>query len=67
MEIKLSSSKKGYHLIAWHDKGYSFKFSLFIRKLAGDDKIRINLDKKTGRQVQVLFDEKYVKVIRCEH
>ena len=64
MEIKPSPSKKGYHVIAWHDKGYSFKFSLFIRRLAGDDKIRINLDKRTGRQVQVLFDKKKVEVIK---
>jgi len=59
--IRKSSSGKGYHVIAWSEnKGVSKKKLLKIRKKAGDDTIRIMLDNKTGRQIQVLFTEKGV-------
>lgn len=58
LEIKLSSSKKGYHLIAWHDVGVSKKKLMEIRKKAGCDKIQLMLDAKSNRQIQVMFDRK---------
>ena len=60
LEIKLSSSKNGYHLISWHDDvGVSKKKLMQIRKKAGCDKIQLMLDSRTGRQIQVLSDTKH--------
>lgn len=56
VEVKLSPSGKGYHIIAWRDKGISLKKLLKIRSEAGDDPARIWFDSLAGREINVLFD-----------
>ena len=58
LEIKLSPSKRGYHIISWADKGVPLKKLLKIREKAGDDSIRCFLDSRSTRMKQVLFDTK---------
>lgn len=58
LTIKQSPSGKGFHVICWSDKGVTLKKLLKIRKKAGDDRIRIMLDGKSHRIIQVLFDYK---------
>lgn len=61
--IGLSPSGKGYHIISWHKTGVSKEKMMKIRKKAGDDKIRIMLDNRTGRQSDVLFSRKIKKKV----
>jgi len=58
LTVKLSSSGNGFHAISWSKKGVTLKKLLKIRKKAGDDKIRIMLDSKSHRAIQVLFTKK---------
>jgi len=58
LTVKLSSSGNGFHAISWSKKGVTLKKLLKIRKKAGDDKIRIMLDGKSFRAIQVLFTKK---------
>jgi hypothetical protein len=64
LTIKQSPSGRGYHIISWSDKGVTLKKLLKIRGKSGDDKIRIKLDGKTGRQIQVLFTEKKKTILK---
>lgn len=56
----ISASKRGMHVIAWHNEGFPKKKLLELRMLLGDDKMRIFLDSKTGRHINVLFDKKQI-------
>lgn len=56
--IKKSPSKRGYHITAWSDEGVPLDTLIKIRREAGDDTIRCDLDERSGRQIQVLFDYK---------
>lgn len=58
LEINQSPSKRGYHIIAWSQTGVSKKKLIKIRRKAGDDKIRCDLDARSGRQINVLFTNK---------
>jgi hypothetical protein len=58
LTVKPSSSGHGFHVIAWSDKGVPLKKLLKIRKKAGDDNIRIMLDGKSNRMINVLFTSK---------
>ena len=58
IEIKPSPGGKGYHIIAWSKKGVTLPKLIEIRKNAGDDQIRCNLDLKANRMIQVLFTNK---------
>jgi len=63
--VKKSSSGNGYHVIAWtSNKGRTLKKLIKIRRKAGDDKIRCDLDLKANRQIQVLFTRKKKKEIK---
>ncbi len=60
LQIK-KSSKKGYHIKAWHKKNKSFKEIIKDRTQIGDDQRRINYDKqrqKLNMPTQVLFNKK---------
>jgi hypothetical protein len=61
INIKKSPSKRGYHITAWSDDGVSLDALIKIRREAGDDSIRCDLDERSGRQIQVLFDYKRKK------
>lgn len=67
LTVKQSSSERGLHIIAWHDVGFWKEELLRIRAEAGDDYMRINLDKRPHRHKQVLFDQKkrVKKCMRC--
>jgi len=67
LTVRKSSSGKGYHVIAWADKGRTLKKLIKIRRKAGDDKIRCDLDLKSNRQIQVLFTKKKKKEIKNEN
>jgi len=58
LTVKLSASEHGFHIIAWADKGVPLKKLLKIRRKAGDDGIRIMLDGKSNRMINVLFTSK---------
>ena len=58
LTVRMSSSRKGIHVIAWSKKGVSLKKLLKLRCKAGDDRIRCRLDSCSGRQIQVLFTKK---------
>jgi hypothetical protein len=58
LTIKKSPSKRGYHVVAWSEKGVTLDQLLKIRREAGDDIIRCSLDSRSGRQINVLFDYK---------
>lgn len=58
LTVKLSSSRRGFHVISWSDKGVPLKKLLKIRKKAGDDNMRCFLDSRSTRMKQVLFDTK---------
>lgn len=58
LSVKNSPSNKGFHVVAWSNKGVTLKKLLKIRHKAGDDRIRCMLDSKSHRQIQVLFSEK---------
>jgi len=67
LTVRKSSSGNGYHVIAWTStKGRTLKKLIKIRRKAGDDKIRCDLDLKSNRQVQVLFTKKTKKEIKNE-
>jgi len=52
------SANKNYHLKA-HGLPISFKVSLFIRILLGDDRMRVKLDMRRARKPkQILWSEK---------
>lgn len=48
----------GRHIVAWSDRGLYKHELLLLRRLCGDDEIRIELDRKSHRQKGVLFDKK---------
>lgn len=59
-EIYMSSSKKGYHIIIYGLK-ITFEDCINFRKMLGDDRRRIYIDKirdRQGHSTQVLFDYK---------
>jgi len=59
LTVKPSATNKGFHIISWHkDKGFTLEKLLKIRKKAGDDHIRIMLDSKSNRVINVLFTSK---------
>jgi hypothetical protein len=58
VESRLSPSGRGLHIIAWHDVGFTKEKILKIRIELGDDVIRVLLDSKTGRDINVLFEKK---------
>lgn len=58
LTVKLSPSGHGFHVIAWSDKGVPLQKLLKIRRKAGDDSIRIMLDAKSNRMINVLFTSK---------
>lgn len=58
LTVKVSPSGHGFHVIAWADNGVTLKKLLKIRKKAGDDNIRIMLDAKSNRMINVLFTSK---------
>lgn len=61
IEIRESPSKRGIHLIGWSNKNYSQKKMYKVRRLAGDDKNRIFLDRSCKKKIkQVLFKKKEV-------
>lgn len=61
--VKLSPSGKGYHIIAWSDKGVPLRELLKIREEAGDDPARIWFDSMACREINVLFDNKNYRII----
>jgi len=61
--IKISPSGKGFHIIAWNNKGVPFDKLLKIREEAGDDPIRIKFDSMPGREINVLFHKKIKRII----
>jgi hypothetical protein len=64
--IRLSSSKRGYHVI-WRGLKISEERSIELRKLIGDDPKRIYLDECSDiRTKQVLFSKKEVRDISVE-
>jgi len=64
LEIKLSPSGKGYHIIAWTAKGVSLEKLVKIRREAGDDPIRCDLDLMGDRAIQVLFTNKVKRILK---
>lgn len=58
LTIRDSPTGKGYHIICWSDHGVSKKKLIKIRRKAGDDPIRCDLDERSNRQIQVLFTHK---------
>jgi len=64
--LRLSPSGKGYHIIAWSDKGVPLRELLKIREQAGDDPARIWFDSMTHREINVLFDNKRYRFITME-
>ena len=68
--VRLSSSGRGFHIIAFHKgEGYYLDKLLKIRKKAGDDSTRCLLDGRllsghSRRAVQVLFYKKEKKEIK---
>lgn len=63
-EVRVSPGGHGRHIIAWSETGLPSHELIMLRRIAGDDPIRIYLDQKTyqhrGRQKQVLFTTKKV-------
>lgn len=57
LELKKSNSK-GYHLIVWSRKNYTQAQIFHLRYLIGDDKKRIDVDKKRKHPKQYLFYKK---------
>lgn len=56
VEVRKSPSGRGYHVIAWSDRGLFERELNLLRRIAGDDLLRIYLDEyKTGRMTEVLF------------
>lgn len=56
--FRLSSSKKGCHVILWTDNKLNKEMILLIRYLLGDDTKRLIEDKKRRRPKQYLFRKK---------
>ena len=61
--IEISPSGKGFHIIAWNNKGVPFDKLLKIREEAGDDPTRIKFDSMPGREINVLFHKKIKRII----
>lgn len=57
-ELRLSSSKKGVHVILWTSNKLNNKAVFFIRELLGDDIRRLEIDKSRRRPRQYLFKTK---------
>ena len=55
VEVRRSPSGRGYHIIAWSDRGLFERELNLLRKIAGDDQMRIYLDEMGERQQEVLF------------
>lgn len=66
LQIRQSPSERGYHIIAWADKGVTLKKLITIRRKAGDDKTRCDLDTwgSGQRMINVLFTHKKRKEIK---
>jgi len=58
LTVHNSPSGKGFHVSAWAKKGVPLNKLLKIRRKAGDDAIRIMLDSKANRMINVLFTNK---------
>ena len=58
IEVRTSPSGKGKHVVAWSDVGLPEHELLLLRRIAGDDPMRVYLDSKPGRMKQVLFSNK---------
>ena len=67
-EVRVSPGGKGRHLISWSETGLPVHELMMLRRICGDDPVRIYLDTKSyqhrSRQRQVLFTTK--KVIKNE-
>jgi len=63
IEVKKSPGGKGHHVVAFSETGLPLHELLMVRKLAGDDHIRIYLDSKAHRAINVLFDHKEKRTI----
>ncbi len=49
VEVSISSSGEGLHLVAWFDRSLSFAEKLNIRRELGDDGKRIQIDRERAR------------------
>lgn len=58
VEVRKSPSGRGLHIIAWSDKGLFERELFLLRRIAGDDQMRIYLDEMGNRQTEVLFTVK---------
>lgn len=61
LSVNVSPSSKGHHVISWHkSKGVTLKKLIKIRRKAGDDKTRCDLDTwgSGQRMINVLFTGK---------
>lgn len=74
VRVTESPSKKGWHVESWiknwrndEQAGVSLKKLLKIRKNAGDDVIRRDLDEYGDRAIQVLFTTKHKKIRGKKH
>lgn len=61
--VKPSPSGKGYHVVAWSNKGETLDKLIKIRMKAGDDHIRCTLDAIGDRAIQVLFTHKEKRML----
>lgn len=66
LQVKPSPSKRGFHIIAWTDKEVTLQKLIKIRRKAGDDKTRCDLDTwgSGQRMINVLFTEKKRKKLK---
>lgn len=64
IEVRISPSGKGRHVVAWSETGLPIHELMMLRRICGDDPVRIYLDTKSFRhnirQRQVLFSTKKV-------
>jgi len=59
VEVRNSPSGRGLHIIAWSTRGLFERELFLLRKIAGDDAMRIYLDEYGGgRMKEVLFTMK---------
>ena len=60
LTVEISPSKRGYHVIAWSKQGVTLDKLIKIRRKAGDDKTRCDLDTwgSGQRMINVLFTSK---------
>ena len=67
LQVKISPSGRGFHIISWADtKGVTLKKLIKIRRKAGDDKTRCDLDTwgSGQRMINVLFTGKKRKNLK---